>query len=271
MRFNKVTIQPQKVNVLVLMGQNPNEDNPICSQEKVLHKALALVNKKPIIYYVLKALKEAKSVRDITICTNTNIQLEEHLPQTLLKGVTQTFLCADTPAGTVEKHVNDNKVTLPLFVITSDLALLNADIVDDFVKKALRDSEDINVGFINMTHLKTAFPETKRTYIKCRDGWFSSCNLFLFKNSKAKKIFKECELLSQYRKNMLKLVYHIGIWRCISYFFRFQRLKSAMNAFTSKYDISCAPILLEHANVGVDVDKIEDLELVRQYMIKGKS
>jgi hypothetical protein len=71
----------------------------------------------------------------------------------------------------------DNK---PVLVTTADHALLTPQIVDFFCEEARRLPCDLAAGLTAYDDVMAAFPDSRRTAIKFKNGAYSGCNLFGF-------------------------------------------------------------------------------------------
>ncbi len=159
----------------------------------------------------------------------------------------------------------------PALVVTGDIPLLTGDIVRAFVEAAAAaDSAaggvDIVYPLIPRAVVERAYPEVHRTYFRLREGVFTGGNLFWVRPAALSGLRGKAERLLAHRKSPAKLAGDIGWGVLARYVLRRLRLADVERVAGRLLAVRGAGLVFPHAELGVDVDKQSDLELVRRQL-----
>ncbi|MEM7729336.1 MAG: nucleotidyltransferase family protein, partial [Pseudomonadota bacterium] len=152
----------------------------------------------------------------------------------------------------------------PALLTTCDHALLTPEMVRDFLRDAQASDADFAVGLASRHCIEAAYPETKRTYMTFSDIAVSGCNLFYIGHARglgAIEFWREAQHL---RKKPMRLAAKIGSRITVRYALRRLSLADAFDYASRRIGASVAPVLIDHAEAAIDVDKPSDLELVER-------
>ena len=155
-----------------------------------------------------------------------------------------------TPSASTYHALQSLPDNAPVLVTTADHALLTARIVDAFCTDARRTGCDVAVGLASHKQVASAFPETKRTAIKFRDGAYCGCNLFGFLNSQA------------------YIAAHLGGRAVIRYLLGRMPLTEALDHISSIMGIRAGAVILPFPEAAVDVDTVNDWIFVKNLVAK---
>lgn len=252
-----------RMPALVLAGTRPGGD-PLARQEGVSHKALIEIGGRSMLERVVGALAASPSVG----CIEVAIEQPEVLPA--LPGlraplcqvaVTSAMPDASGPSGTVAAALERHET--PLLVTTADNALLRAQWIDEFVA-AVPPTADLAAALAPRDAVEAAAPDTKRTWLRFSDGHFSGCNLFLLARPAAAGAIAFWRELESHRKQPLRMIARLGWTFALRY--RLGLLSSAAVAerLSTLSGSRVAFVMLRDGRAAIDVDKHEDLVLVRQ-------
>jgi hypothetical protein len=111
-----------------------------------------------------------------------------------------------------------------------------------------------------------AAPATRRTYLRFVEGQYSGCNLFLLRRPAATGVVDLWRQLEMDRKRPLRLMLRLGIGFALRYGFGRLRLDQALARLGRASGARVAVVELADGRAAIDVDKPEDLELVRRLM-----
>lgn len=261
---------PQQFAAIVLAADRTNKD-PITRYTGAACKAFAPVGGIPMVIRVLDVLAACDLIGTIILCgppQALHAQCPE-LEQRIASGRIVWLPNLDSPSRSADSCLNHIPSNLPVLLTTADHALLTADIVQHFLRKSSAATAEATVGTIEQQRIAAAFPHSKRTVIRLRDGGFCGCNLFTFKPQGRTLVgfWRQAEDL---RKRPWRLIAQVLGWRTVlSYLCGRLTLQQALAAISQKAGVDIEAIVLDDARAGVDVDKIEDLHLAES-ILNGK-
>jgi GTP:adenosylcobinamide-phosphate guanylyltransferase len=253
---------------LILAGSRGHKD-PLCDQEKVALKALIKIAGQPMIDHVARAASETPGIGVIYLCLSEEIDLPQHAPfcHTLVTlGRAIVISPAHSPASSARKVWDVLEQPKSLLITTADHPLLTPDIITDFLKQS---SQGVHVAMACAENIMAAYPQARRTKLRFKDGGYSGCNLFLLKGVDAGNILTFWQKLETLRKKPLQMALKIGILTALLYQMKQLSLREALRIIGRKSKTDIHVIMIDNPRAAIDVDKIEDLELVRAIFAEG--
>jgi GTP:adenosylcobinamide-phosphate guanylyltransferase len=258
---------PQRFAALVLAADRTNKD-PITQHTGAACKAFAPVGGTPMVIRVLDTLAACDLVTKIILCGPPE-SLHTHCPelkQRIASGQVIWIPNLDSPSRSAESGLNRIPGDTPVLLTTADHALLTPDMVQSFLRNSLATQCDATVGVVRQQDIAAAFPGSKRTVIRLRDGGFCGCNLFTF-NPQGRALIRFWRQAEDLRKRPWRLIAQVlGFKMVLSYLFGFLTLQQGLQAVSEKSGVKIQGIMLDDPRAGVDVDKIEDLVLAESIL-----
>ncbi|MEK7708826.1 MAG: nucleotidyltransferase family protein [Pseudomonadota bacterium] len=260
---------PQRFAALVLAADRTNKD-PITQHTGAACKAFAPVDGIPMVIRVLDTLAACDLVTTIILCGPPD-SLHSHCPelkQRIASGQVIWIPNLDSPSRSAESGLSQIPNDTPVLLTTADHALLTPDMVQSFLRSSLAAQSDATVGLVRQQDIAAAFPGSKRTVVRLRDGGFCGCNLFTF-NPKGRALIRFWRQAEDLRKRPWRLVAQVlGFKMVLSYLFGLLTLQQGLQAVSEKSGVKVQGIMLDDPRAGVDVDKVEDLVLVESILKK---
>jgi CTP:molybdopterin cytidylyltransferase MocA len=244
------------IDALILAGSRGPHD-PVAALGKVAHKALTPIAGRPMLAYVLDAVRRIPEVDRIFICIDAETDLRPVTNGTPFDRIPP----ASSPAASVAAALQAIDGNRPLLVTTADHPLLTPEIIAHFLAQAPADA-DLCVGLAEAATVTKAFPEGKRTFYRLAGRGFSGCNLFLARKPGAVRVAEYWRRMEGHRKNPLRLVREIGIGALIRYALGWLSLDAAFRHVSKLTGARIAPVILPFAEAATDVDKPSDHTLV---------
>ncbi|WP_299008202.1 nucleotidyltransferase family protein [uncultured Caulobacter sp.] len=240
---------------LILAGSRGGEVDPAAAYAGVTHKGLIVLQGRTLLDRVLGAV-QAAGAQTIGVSAN------DETIRAALAGANVKVL---PPSAGPSQSVADGATTLgfPLVVTTVDHALLKPDWITQFVADTPVDA-DVAVLLASEERVQAAAPQTKRTYLKFRDGRYSGCNLFLLRNENALKVIAVWRKVEALRKQPWKIAAMLGPGFLIRYALGLLTLDEAVARLGRLADVKAAAVRAHDGLAAVDVDKPSDLDLVRE-------
>jgi hypothetical protein len=156
----------------------------------------------------------------------------------------------------------------PLLVTTADHALLQPEWIQEFLSADAGDADAL-VALARREAVMSAAPGTLRTWLRFADGDYSGCNLFLLRTPATSGILTLWQELEANRKRPLTLLRRLGFTYVLRYQLGRLRLDTALERLGKLCGARIRPVILHDGRAAIDVDKPEDLELVRQLIARS--
>jgi CTP:molybdopterin cytidylyltransferase MocA len=250
------------IDALILAGSRGPHD-PVAALGGVPHKALTPIAGRPMLAFVLDAVRSLPEVERIFICIDAETDLR---PVTNGTAFTR-ILPASSPAASVVAALGQIDGDRPLLITTADHPLLTPEMIRHFLHHAEKDA-DLCVGLAEAETIQRAFPEGKRTFYRLAGKGFSGCNLFLARKPGAARVADYWRRMESHRKNPLRLVREIGFGALIRYALGLLSLDGAFAHVSRLAGARIKPVILPFAEAATDVDKPADYELVSSILAK---
>ena len=248
------------MDVIVLAGTSKPSD--LTRSEGVENKAFITINNAAMITYVINALQKVSEIDKIvivgpkkylkTIFINSNNLHIVDEGNSLLDNIKLGLQAIDT-----SKHC---------LIVTADLIYLNVSSVLNFIDACQPLSKDIYYPIINRSHTELKFPGVQRTYFKLAEGEFTGGNIFMVDPAQMNLILPQINRIFDMRKSPLKLASILGFNFIIKFISRKLTIEEVENRIVSLFSVSAKVVIVKDAELGCDVDKVEDLDLARDIL-----
>jgi len=253
-----------KVTAVVLAGSRPGGD-PFAEAYGTDLKALIPVAGLPMVQRPVAALLSSDRVESIHVLAQQPERIREVLPSDPQVSVEQS---GDTIASTVEAFCFDPNMRWPVFVTTSDHALLTPAMIGEFLSKA--EGADVAIGVVSRNVMLKRFPQAQRTWLKFRGGAYSGANLFLLGGPEVRTALELWRSNEQDRKKSWRLLFSLGITGFLGAALRMRTLQQTLDAVGRKLGLKIRAIEMSDPLAAIDVDKPADHELVTA-ILKGRA
>ncbi len=246
------------VNALVLAGSK--NDGLLSQCSHVPYEAMIPIGSKAMIEYVIDALRESPLIKEIVVvgpaeitglCQNGNIKVVSP---------------SDNIIDNIRRGVSMLPKTEKILLATSDIPLITTQAIEDFLNKCKNQEADVFYPVISKEVVKKSNYYTKRTYVAFKEGKFTGGNLFLFDPVVVEKSLENGRQVVAARKSPLKLSRMLGLPFLVKFMLRKVSLAEAENKASELLQIRGKVIVTHYPEVGVDVDKPSDLEMVCKYL-----
>ena len=245
---------------LILAGSRGAQD-PVAAAEGIAHKVFVELAGKPMLDHVLEAARNAKAIKRVIVVSNISDALAGFLPEGIshIEG-------GDGPALSVRMGVEAAAADYPFLVLTADNPLITPARIDDFCARSLQSAAEVTAGLTPSSVVLGRFPDAKRTFLKFKDEKYSGTNLFTIMGEGGLKAIDFWQTVEKDRKNPSKLARHFGLTNAALFMSGSLTLEDAIQRLSKKVGVKAQAIVINDALAPVDVDKPEDLTLVRSLM-----
>jgi GTP:adenosylcobinamide-phosphate guanylyltransferase len=244
-----------KLTALILAGSRPGAPDPVAEQEGVAHKVLVKVGGMTLLGRVVRAVREAGIEAIAVSANNPAVEAEaRRLGVELLPSATG-------PSESVEQAFE--RFGAPLMVTTADHPLLEAGWIAELAD-GMTPGADVAMMLARRDRVETAAPDTHRTWLSFADGDWSGCNLFLLASPAAERAIAAWKHVEADRKRPWRIARRLGFGTLWSYWRRKLTLADAVARLGRSLGVEAALVPAGDGRAAIDVDKPEDLALVRQ-------
>ena len=252
------------MDAIVTAGGIPLPEDPLYAYTNGDSKAMVDIAGKPMIQWVLDALSDAKHI-DKVIIIGLSPKSDVTCKKPLHYVSNQGRMLSNIVAG-VNKSLELDPKTEYVLVASSDIPGISAEMVDWLIETCMESKEDIYYGVVPREVMETRYPGSNRTYTKLKDIQLCGADMHITHVSMATEHLDMWEELIGNRKSPLKQAATIGFGTLLKVATRTITLDDLVVTVTKRLGITGRPIVWEHAEPGMDVDKPHQLELIREDM-----
>ncbi len=255
-------------SVVVLAGRRSAAD-PLAEVAHAAHRALLEIEGEPMLVRVTRRLLAWPSVERILINIDTPELLDSIPPLAEARDDGRIRILKSTPSPSRSVLESLDAAGLddgPVLVTTADHALLDDQMLDAFFTPSFAGDADLCFGLVSRQAIEARFPASKRTYLRFRDDAYSGANLFLFRSPESQRAAEFWFRVENDRKQPWRIAKAFGLASLLLFATRRLTLEAAMARVSRVIGARVEAIVLPMAEAAVDVDKIEDLELVREIL-----
>lgn len=247
------------VTALLLAGRRPGID-PLGEAYGVPDKVLIRIAGEAMLSRVAKTLTSHPGIAKVVVVAQDPAALMEDEQTRWMAGESKiaTLAGPSSVSAAVEQGLAEEGG--PLFVTTADNVLLTHAMIDHFLAAA--DGYDVAAGAVERQVLLMAYPQSQRTWLKFKNGWWSGANLFWFGGPKAKPLLDLWRGVEQDRKKGWKIIASFGPALLLGAALRLITGPEAVERAGRKLGLKAALVPMPQAEACIDVDKPLDVEQV---------
>lgn len=241
-----------KVDAVLLAGGSAGELDAGAEYKGVLDIA-----GRPMVDYVLETLRGAERVRNVAVVVPSASGLGEWADKAdkivvRAEGVVSNLLAGVDSFG-YERHV---------LALAADVPLLTAHAVDGFLASCGERSAGLYYPVIAREVAEAAYPGVRRTYLHLREGTYTGGNLALIDPRVLVANRDVVQRAFVARKSPVGMVRILGLRFVWKFLARRLSLREVEEKVSEILGGRVAAVEVRDAEIGLDVDKTEDLELV---------
>ncbi|AZR74525.1 hypothetical protein BBF96_14700 [Anoxybacter fermentans] len=252
-----------KVDAILLAGARNQGPLRECSQSE--YEALIEINGIPMIEYVVRAARNARSVERIAVVGPVEI-----LRPYLKDQVDFLIESREQIVENIKAGIETLKSNRKILILTSDIPLISAETIDLFVSHCKSCDADFYYPIISKEANQSKFPGTQRTYARLREGTFTGGNIFILNPSVIEIASEFIHKLVTWRKKPLKLSRLFGLKFIIKFVLGSLTISELEERLKEITGCSAITLIFEYPEIGFDVDKPSDLALMEKYMQQAK-
>lgn len=245
-----------KVDAVVLAGGDGAVVDPTCR-----FKGLLPVAGKPMVEWVVDALRAAETVADVAVVVPSAEELGAWADRVDKLVVSNGGFMDNVIAG-----VESFRVDRPILLATGDLPTLQGSDVDAFVRASLETGADFTYPLIPKEAMLEQYPGSERTFVKLSTGSYTGGNMGVLNPALVIQNRALGQKLFDRRKNALQMARAIG--------FRFVARLALGRLDPADVEAkmgellggSGAAVVLPNGAIGADVDKPVDVVVAERVL-----
>ena len=254
------------MDAVIVAGGIPQPDEPLYAYSNGGSKALIDIAGKPMIQWVLDALSDAKTVDRVVVVGLTDKSgLRCRKPLTFLSN--QGKLLENLKAGTAKVLELHPKAEYVLFV-SSDIPAITGQMVDWVVKTCLQTQDDLYYNVIRRESMEAVFPTSRRTYTRLKDMELCGGDMNMARAAIVSENSDFWNKVLDARKNPAAQAALIGPDIIFKYLFGRLTIDDVIQRVADKLGIKGRAIICPYPEIGMDVDKPHQLEIMRAYLTR---
>jgi GTP:adenosylcobinamide-phosphate guanylyltransferase len=246
------------VDCIILAGGLSGE---LTAQEEVPNKALLKIDHQEMVRYVLETYRRVHEIGRIVLVgpvDKFNFLQEDYSLEMVPEG--DSLLDNLVAANRFLKTEN------PVLIITADIPLVSPAAVEDFLQQCSPYDHDFYYPIVSREDCEKKFPGVRRTFVPLQEGIFTGGNIFLVNPVRIEPAVPLLRKFLEYRKNPLKMVSLLGTGFVLRALTKKLSISSLEARFNDLLNIKARAIISRYAEISFDVDKEDDLRLVRQIL-----
>ncbi len=251
------------MHALVLAGGLLPREDPLFDEAPEGRRCLIDIHGRPMVQWVIDALSGAACIKEIFVIGLTAPHgLVSSKPIHTLEGKGGLFenIRAGVIAAT-EKTPPSTKVLLA----SGDLPAIQPEMVAWLCEKVSQDPDrEIYYNVITREVMTARFPDANRTFIRLKDTTVCGGDLNVVDRALFSGENPLWNKLAKARKNPLKQVSLLGLDSLILVALRLITLQEAVRRVCKKLDIDGRALISPYAEMGMDADKPDQLEILRK-------
>jgi GTP:adenosylcobinamide-phosphate guanylyltransferase len=240
---------------LLLAGAE--NSGPLKELSQARNEALIEINGKPMISFIIDTLQRIPDIHRILI-VGPKLELGIIYPE--LEIIENHGSIIDNLSRGLEA-LRDEEFIL---ILTSDIPMITEKAIIDFLERCQQSDGDFYYPVNSKEVSERAYPGVKRTYVRVKEGVFTGGNIFLVRTEAAILSLPKTKEFIAMRKKPLKLVAMLGITFVLRFITKTLTIRAAEERVSKILGLRGKAVISPYAEIGVDVDKPEDLMLAQE-------
>lgn len=252
---------------VVTAGGIPQPGEPLYPYTLGKSKAMLDIAGQPMIQWVLDALDQAAMVERVVIMgldqqpglssmkAHSWIPNQGEMLQNIRTGIARV-LEVDPEA----RHV---------LLVSSDIPAITGSMVDWVITSALQTDDDVYYNLIERQVMERRFPTSHRSYTRLKDVEVCGGDMNVVRARTVTGNDETWQRIIAARKNVFKQAAIIGYDTLILLLLRRITLQEAVKTAASRLGITGRAIICPYPEVGMDIDKPHQLEIMRADLAKS--
>lgn len=249
------------MDVILAAGGTPQPGEPLYEYTQGAPKALVEIAGKAMIQWVLDALNEAGEIgRVVIVGLEADCGLHCEKP---LSFVSNQGGIVDNVRAATQKLLELNPQAEYALAVSSDIPAIAPEMVDWIAGLATAGSRQLYYTVISQELMEKRFPGSNRSFYKLKDMAICGSDMHVVSTALVMRQEGIFDQLAGSRKNAFNQARMIGLDTLFYMVFRRLTLTEMAHQVSKRLGIDGTAVLSPYAEIGMDVDKPHQLELLR--------
>lgn len=247
------------MDAIVTAGGITPDNDPLFPYTKFGYKSLIQIKGKAMVQWVLDALSGVSQIDQVYVVgLPSDIPLHCSHPLVFLpdQGDSIRNICF----AAQQKGGNQDDL---LLVVSGDIPAVQSTMIDWFIKRLADGEHDFYYNVLERQTMETRYPDSRRTYVRFKDYELCGGDMNAIRRSMANLGNPITLRLYQTRKKPIQQASLFGILFLFKLLTRQLRLHEAVKRVSQKLKIKGQAIMCPFAEIGMDVDKLFQLEILK--------
>lgn len=247
---------------VVTAGQSADEQDLLAEHTQGKPKALIPIAGKPMIAHVIEALAGSRYVKHILTVALDPTAIGVPLPVAVgyvpdAGGLMENNLAGFEQAQALYPGLDG------VLLSSCDVPTITPAIVDAFIEECFCTDHDVYYSMVERSVMETRFPGSRRTYVHFREGDLAGGDILLVRPGITFDRQELGQKLARARKSVLRQASMVGLGTFCSLLLRRLTIADAERRACEVFNLRVRVVPFRHAEIGMDVDKPFQLEIVR--------
>lgn len=252
------------MDAVVTAGGRFAPKDPLYRLTKDGYKALLDIDGKPMIQWVLDALSGTDRVDTVAV-VGLPVDTALECSHTLTIIENQGDMIRNIQAGVAyldQIHPQDDHC----LVVSSDIPAIRSEMIAWLVETVLAGNADIVYNVIGRQVMEERFPGSRRTYVTLQGESFCGGDANAIRKTMARATNPLANKLVEARKNPVRQAALVGFGTVLRLLLGKLTLDQAVEAICRRMEITGLAVRCPYAELGMDVDKPFQYEIMRNYL-----
>jgi CTP:molybdopterin cytidylyltransferase MocA len=252
------------MDCVLVAGGRPGPQDPLYDETQGQPKALLEIDGRPIVEFVLNALLGAQGVdRIVVVGLDDGTKLNIDQPPEMIAD--QGGLVANGLAG-LSRLLEHQPETRHVLFSSADIPSVTSLIVDDVVAASRPFDKAAYYFMVDRRTMERRFPDSERTFVQLKDMQVAGADMFIADARLASDNRRLLHDMAAGRKHPWKLARIVGPGTLFALWLRTLTLAGIERRAERVIGRTVSVQLTAHAQLAMDVDKPEHLQLLRKTM-----
>jgi molybdopterin-guanine dinucleotide biosynthesis protein A len=258
----------ERIDAVVLAGGASDKADPLLEYAQAQKKALIKIAGKEMVRYVMEAIASSSRVGRIFI---VGLSPEDGVEFTTpVEYVEAAGTMLDNIVVGIERVMEMDPDIERVIISSADIPLLTTEMVDYFIDTCLETEHDVYYTVVEKSTMEARFPGSRRSFVPLRGGSFAGGDINMAKVSAIQANLPLARQALEFRKNFWQQVRLLGLGTLIKFAFRRLTIADAERVASRALGCQGRAIVTSYPEMGMDVDKPHQLDMVRA-TLEGRS
>lgn len=258
------------MDAIVTAGGINEPDDPLYAATGVAKKALIPLVGKPMVNWVLEALAGSELIDNIVLVGLSSDEVD--FPKIPIHFVEPVGGMIDNILAAVDRVKQLNPAVRKVLLSSSDIPLITPTTVRGFIEECGTQEADVYYAAVEKKTMETRFPNSKRTFVPFKGGRYSGGDLILASSDAPDRVDLDFfRALTGVRKNYWEQVRLLGFGFILRFFLRRMTVEEAARRASKIISLEARVIETKFAEVGMDLDKPHQYEIIKTILEKRQT